>query len=96
MSSLNEKNTDKNEKTAKRTITPRQIAAMAGVILLVLLYVITLAVSIVDSSASGNLVWMCLFATVAIPILIWVYTWLYGRLTGKKTLTGSDSDTEKE
>lgn len=76
-----------------KKITSRQVVAMAGVILLVLLYVVTLVVAIVDSSASGRLLWMCLFATIAIPILIWVYTWMYGKLTGRKTMTDPDSDT---
>lgn len=84
------KETVKNSKGKK--ITSRQIVAMAGVILLALLYVVTLVVAIVDSSASGRLLWMCLFATIAIPILIWVYIWMYGKLTGRKTMTDPDSD----
>lgn len=77
-----------------RKITSRQIVAMTGVILLVLLYVVTLAVSIVDSSASGRLMWMCLFATIAVPILIWIYVWMYGKLTGKKTMSDPDFGAE--
>lgn len=83
-------NTDKKAK-----ITSRQIVAMAGVILLVLLYAVTLVAAIVDSSASGRLFWVCLFATIAIPILIWIYTWMYGKLTGRKTITDPDSHAEK-
>lgn len=79
-----------------KKITSKQIVAMAGIVLLVLLYVITLIVAIVDSSASGRLLWMCLFATVAIPMLIWIYIWMYGKLTGRRTMTDADSDTEKD
>ena len=89
-----------NNQTAKKPkdkrITSKQIVAMAGVVLLALLYVITLIVAIVDSSASGRLLWMCLFATVAIPLLIWVYIWMYGKLTGHKTMTDPDPDAESD
>lgn len=70
----------------KKKVTSKQVVAMTGVILLVLLYVVTLIVSIVDKSASGQWFMICLMATVAIPILIWIYTWMYGKLTGKKTI----------
>lgn len=88
------KNTFNNEKKTK--ITSRQIIAMAGVILLVLLYTATLVVAIVDSSASGRLFWICLFATIAIPILIWVYTWMYGKLTGRRTMADPDFSTGQD
>lgn len=82
--------TDKNtNKPQKKAVTSKQIVAMAGVILLALLYVITLIVAIADNSASGRLIWMCLFATIAIPMLIWIYAWIYGKLTGKPTLSDS-------
>lgn len=70
----------------KKKVTSKQVVAMTGVILLVLLYVVTLIVSIIDKSASGQWFMICLMATVAIPILIWIYTWMYGKLTGKKTI----------
>lgn len=78
----------------KKKITSKQIVAMVGVILLVLMYLVTLVVAIVDSSASGKLFALCLYATIAIPILIWIYTWMYGKLTGKHTF--ADFDINKE
>ena len=78
----------------KKKITSKQIVAMVGVILLVLMYLVTLVVAIVDSSASGKLFALCLYATIAIPILIWIYTWMYGKLTGKHTF--ADFDVHKE
>lgn len=86
----------------KNKVTSKQVVAMTGVILLVLLYVVTLIVSIVDKSASGQWFMICLMATVAIPILIWIYTWMYGKLTGKKTIAdvnanfGPNDVTEEE
>ena len=55
----------------------RRVLALAGVIILVLMYVITLIAAITDSSASGRLFAMSLFASFALPILIWIYSWLF-------------------
>lgn len=88
---MNKEDNKNTEKTLKKSITARQIAAIAGIVMLALLYLVTLVVAVVDSSASGNLLWMCLFATIAIPILIWIYIWLYGKLTGRRTMNDPDS-----
>lgn len=83
----------------KKKITSKQVVAMGGVILLALLYIVTLVVAFVDQSATGSLFQVCLVATIAIPLLIWVYIWMYGKLTNKKTMAdlniGGD-DKEKE
>ena len=92
----NTQNAAQEKEALPRKISSRQVVAMAGVILLVLLYVIALIASIVDSSASGRLMWMCLFATIAIPILIWIYIWMYGKLTGRKTMGDPDFGADKE
>lgn len=76
----------------RKKVTSRQVVALIGVILLTLLYIVTLIVAIVDKTASARWFWMCLFATIAVPLLIWIYTWMYGKLTGRHTIT--DSDTE--
>lgn len=65
---------------------PKQIAAIICIILLVLLYVATLVVSLLDFPGSGKLFAACLLATVGLPILLWIYIWLYGRLTQKSTI----------
>ena len=67
---------------------------MGGVILLVLLYLVTLVVAFVDQSASGKLFALCLFATIAIPFLIWIYVWMYGKLTNKHTFADFDAGQE--
>jgi len=73
------------DKTGKK-ITSKQVVAIIGILLLILMYLATLITAIVDSSASGRLFWICLYATVAVPLLVWIYTWMYGKLTGKRTL----------
>lgn len=61
-------------------------AALTGVILLLLLYVATLLSAIFDLDGSGNLFKACLFSSIAMPILLWVYIGLYGAITKKKTI----------
>jgi amino acid transporter len=87
--------TVKKDNTENRRITSKQIAAWIGIILLSALYIITLLVAIFDTSSSGKLFALCLFATVAIPLLIWIYTWMYGKLTGKHTIADFDTEVDK-
>ncbi|GFI44795.1 hypothetical protein IMSAGC019_00098 [Lachnospiraceae bacterium] len=74
--------------------TPKQIAAIICIILLVLLYIATLAVSLLDFPGSERLFGACLLATVGLPILLWIYIWLYGKYTGKSTI--AEASTEKK
>ncbi|MBO7339472.1 MAG: hypothetical protein J6U66_05340 [Lachnospiraceae bacterium] len=78
------KNNKSNKMTAKR------IAAIIGIILLLALYVTTLFVAIFDRSSSGQWFMLCLIGTVTIPLLIWVYTWMYGVLAQKHTIASFD------
>lgn len=59
----------------------QRIAAICGIILLVSLYIFTLIAAIFNFDGTGNLFKACIFSTIAIPILIWIYTWVYGVLT---------------
>ena len=87
------KHSDNNSNTAsdrKKQITSKQVAALAGILLLALLYIVTLIVAIFDSSESGRWFMICIFATVAVPMLLWIYIWMYGKLTGNPTITDSE------
>ena len=64
----------------------KQIAAWVAIVLLVMLYVVTLVVAILDTSSAGNWVMGCLLATAIIPLLTWMYIWMYGKMTGKETM----------
>lgn len=79
-----------NKNNAKKKITSKQVVALAGVVLLVAMYLITLIVAIFDPDTSGRLFQACLVATIAIPLLIWIYIWMYGKLTGKHTMADPD------
>lgn len=84
------KNNNETKSTGKRKMTSRQIVAIIGIVLLVLLYLVTLIVAFVDQSQAGRLFQACLAATVAIPFLIWIYIWMYGRLRQKHTIADLD------
>lgn len=70
----------------KGKMTPKRIAAIAALILLAALYIATFVIALVYPPGAGNLFGVCLMATIAVPLLAWVYIWLYGQTTGKKTI----------
>lgn len=63
---------------------PKQIAALICVGILVCMYIVTLVVACLDFSDSGRLFAACLVATVGLPILLWIYIWLYGRVKDRR------------
>ncbi len=81
-----------------RPAAPRykRIAALLGVILLGALYLITLIAAIFDKSSSGRWFLLCLIGTVVIPLLIWIYTWMYGVLTGRRTIASVEPKDRRE
>ena len=50
----------------------KKYVALGTVVVLVLLYILTFILSIADSSASGSLFIASLFATVTLPVIVWV------------------------
>lgn len=79
-------------------MTPKRMAAIVALVLLVLLYVVTFFVALFAPVDKGNLFAACLMATMAVPLLAWIYIWLYGQMTGKRTMAdlnlmqGEDAD----
>lgn len=64
----------------------KQISAIIAIIILVGLYIATFIFAIIDSPYSGRMFQACLFATIAVPILLWIWIWLYGAITGKSDM----------
>lgn len=83
---MSDKPTNSNKK-----MTPKRVAAIIGILLLISIYIVTLVVAIVSPDDSGRLFALCLFATLVIPITIWVYVWMYGKLTNKRTFADFDA-----
>lgn len=61
----------------------KQILAVAGIVLLVILYLSTLVCAITDNTGTMRMFKASIFATVVIPVLIWAYTFIY-KLIHKK------------
>ncbi|MCM1100203.1 MAG: hypothetical protein NC079_00360 [Clostridium sp.] len=89
--------TNKNLSEQKKSkITSKQVVAMIGVILLALLYVTTLILAFTDNSASGQFFAMSLCGTLVVPIIIFLYSWMYGRITGRRAIGDPDTvDTDE-
>lgn len=87
---------NKKENNTKKKVTSKQIVAIIGIVLLVLLYIVTLVVAVTDNSGTGKWFMICIFATVAMPLLIWIYTWMYGKLTGRHTIADADHSFDPE
>ncbi|MBO5210232.1 MAG: hypothetical protein J6B68_12970 [Lachnospiraceae bacterium] len=68
----------------KKKRTPKQIAALLCVILLVCLYLITFIVACLDFPGSDKLFSACLYATIGLPILCWIFIWFSGILKDRK------------
>lgn len=71
------------EKKDKK-ISPKQVAAMICIVLLVGMYVATLIVALLDFPGWDRLFQACLVATIGLPILLWIYIWLYQQIKERK------------
>ena len=85
---MNPSNSANQKRRKKRT--PKQIAALICVILLVSIYLVTFAVACLDLGDSGRLFANCLLITIALPILLWIYIWLYGIYRNKHNIASPD------
>ena len=74
----------------KKKKTAKQIAAIVCIVLLVALYLITLLSAIFAFTGWQRLISGCLICTVAVPILLWIFIWLYGQFEQKHTIASFD------
>lgn len=75
-----------------KKMTYKRIAAIAGIVLLAFLYLLTLIAAIGDFEGADRLFAASMAATVCVPILLWIYIWLYGKITGKDTIVTSKKE----
>ena len=59
---------------------PKRVAAIAGIVLLAALYLVTLCLAIFGNENTHSWFMACICATIIVPIMIWVYLWLYKML----------------
>lgn len=68
----------------------KQIMAWAGIILLALLLTATMVFAIMDFPGSDALFRACVAADIGLPVLLWIYIWLYGKVTNRHTAASLD------
>lgn len=68
----------------------KRILAWIGIILLVLLLAATLIIAFLDFPGSDALFRACLAADIGLPVLLWIYLWLYGKVTNRHTAASLD------
>lgn len=82
-------NDQKNNSNKK---TPKQIAALGAVVLLVLMYLVTFIAAFVFPASAGNLFMLCVFGTIAVPFLLWIYLWLFQKMTHREENNDEKAD----
>ena len=80
----------------------KRIMAIIGIIILVGLYITTLLLAIFGNEHTNSWFMACIAATVIVPIMMWVYSWLYKLLKkdvadarSKAALSEQDPGTEQ-
>lgn len=63
----------------------KQISAIIAIIALLGLYVATFVFAIIDSPNSGRMFQASLFATIALPILLWIYISIVKKIIERKS-----------
>ena len=66
--------------------SPKQIAAIIALIAIVALIIAYFVSAFTATPESGNTFFALFFAIIAIPILLWLFLFCYGRLTQKHTM----------
>lgn len=63
----------------------KQISAIIAIIALLGLYVATFVFALIDSPNSGRMFQASLFATIALPILLWIYISIVKKIIERKS-----------
>ncbi len=73
----------------KHKRSPKQWAALAAVILLALLLIALLLTAVFGSADLFQALLVC---AIAVPLLAWIYVWLYGVIRDRHTMASFDVD----
>ena len=74
----------------------KRIGALVGIILLVGSIVATLVMALLGYTFESNLFMGLIIADISLPILLWIYIRLFGKMTGKHTMASFDLMQDKE
>jgi len=75
----------------KNKLTVKQIAAWIGIIVLVAMYVVLLIEAILGKPGTQNVFFACVGATIAVPIILWIFLWAYSSISGKHNIASLDA-----
>lgn len=64
----------------------QRIMAWIAIVLLLVLVIATFLCAFLDFEGSERMFAACLFASIGLPILLWIYIGLYGKVTNKRTM----------
>ncbi len=64
----------------------KRIAALTAAVLLAGMYLAALLAAALDTTAAGTIFRICLIGTVTVPLIAWLFIWIYGQLAGKDTI----------
>lgn len=73
----------------------KQVLAIIGILLLISLYVITFVLALTDDPNTMTAFRASLYCTFLVPVLIWVYTFIYKLLKNNYGSKPSDPDDKK-
>lgn len=90
---MTDSNKDKNSNSYRKHSKPERIAAMIGIVLLVLLYAGLIVEAFTMPADSGKLFMTAIVGTIAIPICVWLFIWAYGAMAGRHTVASLDAMT---
>lgn len=69
----------------------KRILALAAVVIIALLYIVTFVLSLIQSEQASELLRLSLVATVVLPVLLYLYLWLFRLFAGR----GKDENEEE-
>lgn len=81
---------DKKDAGGKAPWTAKRVAAVAGIVLLVGLYLLTFISACIGTESSGKLFRFSLGMTIAVPIFLWIFIWCVGKLTNRHSMASMD------
>lgn len=70
----------------------KQLIAIGGVLLLIALYLFTFVAAFLKIENWDRLFLASAVATIGVPLLIWIFVWLYNKVSDQRSSTSSDSD----
>ena len=77
--------------TGSPAVSPLQrIAAIAAIVLLVGMYIVTFVLAVLGDERSTRLLRFCFGMTIFVPIFLWVVIWCVGFLRHKKSIASLD------